>query len=265
MKRRRTALLIFLFLCFLPHPIQAFPEIKARSAVVIDAATGLIVYGKDPETALPPASTTKIMSAILAIECAALDTVVTVSENAASTGEASLNLNKGETIDIRNLLYGALLKSGNDACVALAEAVAPSEEEFVNLMNLKALSIGAAHTSFVNTNGLPQNGHATTAYDLALMARYALHNEIFSDIVSTREYTIRWNDGGRVSYLKNTNKLLWNYLYATGVKTGTTDKAGQCLVASAHKEERELIAVLLNSPNRFGEAQKLLEYGFENT
>ncbi|MDX9871366.1 MAG: D-alanyl-D-alanine carboxypeptidase family protein [Clostridia bacterium] len=265
MKKLITALLIFLFFAVLPPAAWALPDIRAKSAVVIDAVTGLVVYGKNPETVLPPASTTKIMSALLAIEYADLDRRVTVSANAAQTGESSLNLKKGETITVRNLLYGALLKSGNDACVAMAEAVAPSEEEFVNLMNLKALAIGAAHTRFLNTNGLPQSGHAATAYDLALIARYALHNDIFAEIVGTREYAIRWDDGKRVSYLKNTNKLLWNYMYATGVKTGTTDLAGQCLVASAHKEQRDLIAVVLNSPNRFGEAQKLLEYGFEKT
>jgi D-alanyl-D-alanine carboxypeptidase (penicillin-binding protein 5/6) len=230
----------------------------------MDAETGVVLYSKNHDTSRPPASTTKIMSAILAIECGNLDKIVIVSDNAAATGEASLHLQLGEHITLKNLVYGALLKSGNDACVAIAEAIAPSEEEFISMMNLKALTLGAYNTRFYNTNGLPQSGHTTTAYDLALIARYALKNELFSDIVNTKEYTLKWENSTRSMYLKNTNKLLWIYANATGVKTGTTNKAGKCLVASARKEETEIIAVLLNSPDRFGEAKRLLEYGFNN-
>jgi D-alanyl-D-alanine carboxypeptidase (penicillin-binding protein 5/6) len=244
--------------------MYAAPSIQASAAVLIDAKTGIILYSKNHDTLRPPASTTKILTTILAIECGNLDEVVVISENAAATGEASLHLRLGEHITLKNLVYGALLKSGNDACVAIAEAIAPSEEEFIGMMNLKAQTLGAYNTRFFNTNGLPQSGHTTTAYDLALMTRYALENELFSNIVNTKEYTMKWEDSSRSMYLKNINKLLWIYANATGVKTGTTDKAGKCLVASARKEQKEIIAVLLNSPDRFGEARRLLEYGFNN-
>lgn len=252
--------LLFLF----SYPVYAFGDIQAKSAVVINAKTGQIIYSKNSEESRPPASTTKIMTAILAIECAELDKIVTISDNAAATGEASIHLYRGERLTLKNLVYGALLKSGNDACVAIAENVAPSEEEFIGLMNLKALTIGAYNTEFHNTNGLPKEGHMTTAYDLAIMARYALKNEMFSDIVNTKEYYLCWEDSSRKMYLKNTNKLLWTYSFATGVKTGTTDKAGRCLVASARQNQTEIIAVVLHSPDRYGEARKLLEYGFGN-
>lgn len=241
--------------------VLATPQIGASSAVLMDAPSGKIIFSKNAEALRPPASTTKILTCILAIECADLEQVVVVSKKAASTGEASLNLQSGDRLIMKNLIHGALLKSGNDACVAIAEAIAPSEEEFIGLMNLKALALGAYQTTFVNTNGLPQNGHLTTAYDLAVITRYALNNKTFSEIVNKKEYLLLWEGSPRKMYLKNTNKLLWEYPYATGVKTGTTDKAGKCLVASAKHQGKEIIAVLLNSPNRFGEAKRLLEYG----
>lgn len=262
MKKAALAAVIFSLLLFFSCPVSAYLDVQAKSAVLINAQTGEIIYSKDSDEQRPPASTTKMMTAILAIEFGELDKVVTISENAAATGEASLHLYSGDRLTLRNLIYGALLKSGNDACVAISEAVAPSEEEFIGLMNLKALAIGAYNTKFYNTNGLPQKGHTATAYDLAVIARYALKNELFSDIVKTKEYYLHWEDSARSMYLKNTNKLLWTYTYATGVKTGTTDKAGRCLVAAAKKEQTEIIAVVLHSPDRYGEAKKLLEYGF---
>lgn len=262
MKKAAMAAVLNVLLLFFSYSVKAFPDVQAKSAVLINAQTGEIIYSKESDEQRPPASTTKIMTALLAIECGELDKIVTISENAAATGEASLHLYGGDRLKLRNLIFGALLKSGNDACVAIAEAVAPSEEEFIGLMNLKALTVGAYNTRFYNTNGLPQTGHTATAYDLAVIARYALKNELFSDIVKTKEYSLRWEDSARTMYIKNTNKLLWTYPYATGVKTGTTDKAGKCLVASAKQGQAEIIAVVLHSPDRYGEAQRLLEYGF---
>lgn len=239
----------------------ATPAVQASSAILINASSGDVLYAKNEETLRPPASTTKIMTAILAIESGRLDQVVTVSNRAAAVGESSIGLEPGDRLTLRDLLHGALLKSGNDACVAIAEAIAPSEEEFVGLMNLKAKTLGAYNTTFYNTNGLPHSRHLTTASDLSLITCYAMQNKVFAEIVGKKSYTLHWVDSSRHLLVKNTNKLLWSYPPATGVKTGTTDRAGKCLVASAGEGKDQVIAVLLKSPNRFGEAQKLLEYG----
>lgn len=237
------------------------PQVQASAAVLIDVSTGEIIFAKNAHERRAPASTTKIMTALLAVERGQLQDIVSVSSRAAAVGEASLHLDPGDNLTIKELLHGALLKSGNDACVALAEAVCSSEEEFVNLMNLKARVLGAENTSFYNTNGLPHKEHLTTAHDLALIARYAMSKQDFAEIVGKRNYTMHWIKPKRSLQLKNTNSLLHSYEWITGVKTGTTDKAGKCLVASGRNENREMIAVVLNSADRFGEAKRLLEYG----
>lgn len=242
----------------------AQPKISAEAAILIDADTGNILYSKNHLEPRPPASLTKVMTAILAIEKGNLEDVVTISKKASQTGESSLNLMEGEKITLKNLLYGALLKSGNDACVAIAEHIASSEEDFVNQMNLKAQILGCFNTNFVNTNGLPEKNHYSCPYDLALITRYALQNPVFKEIVSTPTYTVNWEESGRKRIIKNTNRLLDTYYGATGVKTGTTIEAGQCLIASATRENRNLIAVVLKSRNRFYDAKVLLDYGFHN-
>lgn len=243
-------------------PLLAIPSVTARSAVVLDAETGKVLYDKNAYQLRAPASTTKILTSILAIECGNLNELVTVSPYAASVGEASLNLQAFDRLTLNELVHGALIRSGNDACVAIAEHLSPSEEEFVGLMNLKAQAIGAYNTTFYNTNGLPHLKHLTTAYDLAVIARYALQSPVFSKIVQTKYYTMKWEEPRRTFFITNTNKLLWSYPLATGVKTGTTNKAGKCLVASAKSGDEEIIAVILNAYDRFGDAQKLLDYGF---
>ncbi|MDD2443986.1 MAG: D-alanyl-D-alanine carboxypeptidase, partial [Desulfotomaculaceae bacterium] len=189
------------------------------------------------------------------------DRVVTVSPKAASVGEASIDLKAGEKLTLDDLIYGAMLKSGNDACVAIAEHVAGTESNFVLLMNQKAKVLGALNTSFINTNGLPATGHFTTARDLAIITRYALRNQSFQKAVSTRGKLIRSTEGER--YLNNTNRLLWSYDGANGVKTGTTVEAGECLVASATRDGRQLINVVLHSEDRWSDSTTLLDYGFE--
>ncbi|MGI6589006.1 MAG: D-alanyl-D-alanine carboxypeptidase family protein [Peptococcia bacterium] len=244
-------------------PLFALPSISAPSAVAIDAETGRILYQKNAFQLRAPASTTKILTAIIAIESGHLEDVVTVSKNAASVGEASLHLKACDKLLLRELVFGALIKSGNDACVAIAEYLSPSEEEFVGLMNLKAQLLGAYDTTFYNTNGLPHPYHLTTAYDLALIARYALQNPLFSKIVATKNYTMKWTNPQKATFIKNTNRLLWSFPEVTGVKTGTTIQAGKCLVASAKYGQQQIVAVVLNSDDRYGDAQKLLEYGIK--
>jgi len=244
---------------------QGTIAVTANAAVLMDVATGDVLFDKQGHKRRPPASTTKIMTAILGFELGRSDEVVTVSPKAAAVGEATLHLDPGEKITLYELITGALIRSGNDACVAIAEHIAGTEEQFVKLMNRKAYALGAQNTHFENTNGLPRKEHYTTAYDLALMARHGLQIPQFASITRQKETEIHFLEPDVFMDVRNTNKLLWNYSYADGVKTGTTTAAGKCLVASATKEGRQLLVVLLNAPDRFGDAKKLLEWGFENT
>lgn len=239
--------------------------ISAAAAVLMDVTTGDILFGKRADKRRPPASTTKIMTAILGLELGQPTEVVTVSQKAAAVGEATLHLDPGEKLTLYELITGALVRSGNDACVAIAEHISGSEEQFVRLMNKKALVLGAQNTNFVNTNGLPRQEHYSTAKDLAIMARHGLQIAEFSSIIRQKETEIHFLEPDVFMDLKNTNKLLWYYPYADGVKTGTTTAAGKCLVASATKDGRQLLAVVLNAPDRFGDARKLFEWGFEKT
>lgn len=260
---------VFVFIMLLTYTPNAWPAeynmpdapaITADAAVLMDARTGQVLYDKNAEQRRPPASTTKIMTALLAIEGGDLRQVVTVSPKAASVGEASMDLKAGEKLTLEDLIYGAMLQSGNDACVAIAEHIAGTESNFVLIMNQKARVIGAKNTSFKNTNGLPAAGHYTTTRDLALITRYALSNPVFQKIVSTRSKIVG-TQGER--YLNNTNRLLWSYSWADGVKTGTTNEAGNCLVASATREGRQLISVVFHSDDRWQDSVRLLNYGFE--
>lgn len=239
--------------------IATVPSVTAAAAVLMDAASGQVLWAKNACQPRPPASTTKIMTALLALEGGKLDRVVTVSEHAAAVGESSMHLFAGEKLTLEQLLYGALLRSGNDACVAIAEHIAGSEGNFVLLMNQKARELGASGTRFRNPNGLPAQGHLSSAYDLALLTRYAFQNPVFNRIVSTRVKDL----GGRY-YFNNTNRLLWSYQGADGVKTGTTNAAGKCLVASATREGRRLITVVLHSDDRYADTMNLLDYGFNH-
>lgn len=236
-------------------------NLSALSAVVMDAETGQVLFAKNANQPRPIASTTKIMTALVAIECGKLNSVSTISTHAAGVEGSSVYLKAGEKLTLEELIYGALMRSGNDACVAIAEHVAGQEQIFVNFMNYKAHRLGANNTNFCNTNGLPNDKHLSSAYDLALVTRYALHNPVFSRIVSTRTHAIPGPNGKRI--LNNTNKMLWSYQGADGVKTGTTNAAGKCLVASASRDGRRLIAVVLHSDDRWSEAICLLNYGFE--
>lgn len=240
---------------------QQLPQVSAQSAILLDINNGQILYGKKHRQPRPMASTTKIMTAAVALAGADVKGKVTVSPQAAAVGESSMYLEPGEELNLEQLLYGALLRSGNDACVAIAEHVAGTEGTFVQLMNEKAVLLGAEATSFSNTNGLPAADHYTTALDLALFTRYALNDPAFCRIVKTRARVVE-SPNGISHYLKNTNKLLWRYPGADGVKTGTTEAAGKCLVASATKGDRRLVAVILNGSDRFEDAGRLLDYGF---
>ncbi|MCE5286252.1 MAG: D-alanyl-D-alanine carboxypeptidase, partial [Pelosinus sp.] len=229
------------------------PAIDAQAAILLDAKTGQILYNKNMNARLAPASTTKILTAIIAIESGRLDDTVKISARSAGTGGSSMHLYAGQLITLRELVTGLLLRSGNDAAVAIAEYLAGSTDEFVNIMNQKAHLIGAYNSQFKNPNGLSAAGHYSTAFDLACLARYALLDPTFAAIVNTKETTIEWLDRrghGTDKALRNTNKLLWMLADADGVKTGTTGEAGPCLVSSATRGNQKLIAVVLHDHAR---------------
>ena len=263
---RCTALLTF-FLCLAAGTAGAAPPtLSAQAAVLMDAKTGQVLYDRNMNKKLAPASTTKIMTAIIAIESGRLDETTRVSIHAASTPGSSLNLYPGQNITLRELLTGLLLRSGNDAAVAIAEHLAGSVDAFVAIMNQKAGSIGALHTHFRNPHGLSAPNHVSTAFDLAWITRYALNNPTFAEIVGTKETNIEWLDRKGKSHdrnLRNTNKLLWMLEDADGVKTGTTNAAGPCLVSSATRSNQKLIAVVLHDHSRWFDSMMLLKHGFD--
>ncbi|MBP2661300.1 MAG: Serine-type D-Ala-D-Ala carboxypeptidase [Firmicutes bacterium] len=264
----RNVILLFCLFFTLATPIanSSPPKIEAQAAILIDAKTGQILFEKNSHIRNAPASTTKVLTAIIAIESGRLDEEVKVSARAANTAGSSMHLSTGQLISMRELVIGLLLRSGNDAAVAIAEHLAGSVENFVMLMNDKAQSLDAANSHFVNPHGLTAVNHYSTAFDLAWIARYALTNPTFSMIVNTKETNIEWLDRKGKEHdqsLKNTNKLLWLLEEADGVKTGTTNQAGPCLISSATRGNQKLIAVVLHDHSRWYDSMQLLKYGFD--
>lgn len=227
----------------------------------MDARTNKVLYAKTAHEKLPMASTTKIMTAILAIESGNLDALVTIPKEAYGVEGSSMYLRLGEQISLRDLIYGLMLVSGNDAAVAIAIHVGGSLAGFAALMNAKAEVLGAHNTHFVTPNGLHDQEHYTTAYDLARIASYAMQNETFREIVGTTYY--RTTTGEITRTVKNKNKILWEYEGGNGIKTGYTTAAGKCLVFSAERDGILLVGVVLNCPDMFPAAKRLLDYGFE--
>ncbi len=253
------------------------PYITAESAVLIEKASGRILYEKDKDKQLPPASTTKIMTALVATEWAEnaeimetpeseaekqLDSLIKVTENAVHAEGSSIYLKKDEEISLRDLLYGMMLRSGNDAAIAVAEGVGGSVNEFVSMMNSRAQSLGMINTNFENPNGLHDETHVSSAYDLAILAREAMNHDIFRDLAGTKVWNASRPGADSYNYFYNKNKTLFQYEGATGIKIGYTQAAGRCLVASAQKNGMELIAVVLNDHNWFEDIYDLFDYGF---
>lgn len=240
------------------------PRVSAGAAVVMDWRTGLVLFDKGAHQPRDPASTTKVMTALLALEKGKLDDQVKVSRKAAYTPGSSMYIKPGETYSLHDLLHGLLLRSGNDAAAAIAEHISGSVPEFAKLMTQRAHELGAKQTTFKNPHGLTQPGHVTTAYDLALIAREALQNETFRNIVSMPHMSLTYEYLHRDVVLHNTNRLLHMIEGADGVKTGTTAAAGACLVASATRNGQKLISVVLHAGNRWNDSAQLLEWGFEH-
>ncbi len=254
--------MFILVFCIVLSPTKADAlSVSAEFACVIDAQTGRVIYEKNAYAKHSMASTTKIMTALVALENGDLNDVVTVGKNAAGTEGTSLYLKVGDKLTLSELLYGLMLRSGNDAAIAIAEHVSGSVEKFAELMTSRAKNLGAENTSFKNPNGLDEEGHFTTAYDLAIITREALKNENFAEIVKTKSKSIQ--NGAQT--VVNHNKLLNSYEGCIGVKTGYTKKTGRCLVSAAEKDGVKIIAVTLNAPNDWQDHKNMLDFAFSNT
>ncbi len=247
-------------------------EINSKSALLMDAGTGTILYEKNINEKLPPASVTKIMTMLLVMEAIdsnkiTLNNEVAVSERASSMGGTQLYLEPGEVKTVEELMKGVAIRSANDATVALGEYLAGTEELFIKQMNDRAKELGMENTTFINTNGLPAEGHVTTAHDIALMSRELLKHKDIHKWLTTWMDTVVVGKRKSPQSLVNTNKLINTYEGANGIKTGYTSEALHCLSASATRGNNTFIAVIMAAPSskdRFDEATKLLDYGFAN-
>lgn len=242
------------------------PEISANHAIVIEAMTGRSIYEKNADDKAYPASLTKMLTCIIALEEGALEDIFTVSRNAASAEDPYLQLALGDKLSLRDLLLGLMMVSDNSTAVVIAEGLAGTEQEFAELMNSKAAELGLKNSNFVTPNGLPAPSHYSTARDMSYIAAYAFQNSIFRDIVGQKEERISWQKPlNKSQILQNSNKLLWRMPEVNGIKTGWTNAAGGCLAASAKRDGIQLIAIVLDSEDvntRFDDAEKILEYGF---
>lgn len=262
-KRWAAGLFIALFFMYNQCGALAQDETSAKAACILEMETGRVLFESNMHARLPMASTTKVMTALLAIERGNLSDEVVCSHNAFGVSGTSIYLQEGERLTLEQMLLGLMLSSGNDAAVAIAEHIGGSVEGFVEMMNARARELGAVNTHFANPHGLPDERHYTTAYDLALIAREAMGNETFRRIVSTQRSSIPWEGRTYDRQLHNKNRLLSDYPGATGVKTGFTSKAGRCLVFGALREGMELVGVVLGCGDWFDEAERLLDSCFE--
>ncbi|MBE4910339.1 D-alanyl-D-alanine carboxypeptidase [Bacillus luteolus] len=258
--------IIMIMLSFLPQKMSAFGDVSARSAILIEQESGRILYSKDIHTERRIASITKIMTAILAVESGKMKEIVKVSDSAVRTEGSSLYLQPNEKIKLENLVYGLMLRSGNDAAVAIAEHIGGSLEGFAFLMNQKAAEIGMLNTEFANPHGLDDHeNHYSTAYDMALLTRYAMNSEEFKRIFGTKVYRAPNPNEKWDRIWKNKNKLLTGlYSYSTGGKTGYTKLANRTLVSTASKDGLDLIAVTIDASDDWNDHIHLFNTGFKN-
>ena len=260
LKKIPVILLLFFSFSFVSCALDE-GEISAASAILIDGDTNEILFEKDAYTKRSMASTTKIMTSLLAIESGKLDEIVTVKDKIYIEGTA-LGLNKGDKLTLEALCYGMLLESGNDAAVLTGIYLSGSEEEFSKLMNNKAAEIGMKNTNFVTASGLDDSEHYSTAYDMALLGSYAVKNSIFREICSTASYKAQYISSDKIQYFSNHNKLLKYCDGVFGIKTGFTKKSGRCLVSACERDGKVLVAVTLKAPDDWNDHKKLYEYGF---
>ncbi|MGM0828197.1 MAG: D-alanyl-D-alanine carboxypeptidase family protein [Bacillota bacterium] len=258
-------LILTLLFVVVSNEVQAAPSVSSQRAILMDQETGRILYEKDAHSQSRIASITKIMTAILAVESGMMDKEVTVSSNAAGTEGSSLYLKAGEKIKLEDLVYGLMLRSGNDAAVAIAESVGGSLDGFAYMMNEKANEIGMKNTHFSNPHGLDDHeDHYSTAYDMAVLTRYSMENEVYKQISGTKVHTAPNPEEKWDHKWKNKNRLLTElYKHSTGGKTGYTKLAKRTLVSTASKDGENLIAVTLNGPDDWNDHIGMFEYGFK--
>lgn len=237
---------------------------SASAMAVIESSTRRVLYSHNMHQRRPNASTTKILTAITVIENANVNDIITVPPCAVGVEGSSMYLDKGEKISVLDLLYGLMLRSGNDAAVALAMHTAGSLEKFAELMNKTAKKAGAINSNFVTPHGLHHDEHYTTAYDLAMISAYAMENPLFAKIAGTKNHTATWDGRDYKRYMTNKNKILTMYEGGNGIKTGFTKKAGRCLVSSACRNGMQVICVVLNCGPMFEECMQLMSMAFEN-
>ncbi len=269
---KKVFLLMIMFFGFLLKVRASELALTSKSAILIEASTGQVLYEKNSDEALPPASMTKIMSMLLIMEAIdngslKMDDEVVISERASSMGGSQLFLQTNEVYLVKELLKGIAVASGNDAVVAMSEKIAGSVENFVSMMNEKAKSLGLTNTVFKNPHGLDEEGHKSSARDMAIMARELLKHEDILQFTSIYEDYLKKNDGSSI-WLVNTNKLVRFYSGLDGLKTGFTKEAGYCLTATAKKGDLRLISVVMNEPSsdeRSSDTASLLNYGFNTT
>ncbi len=251
-----AVLIAFSVFVAVPKALMYNAKADAKAEIVMEVTSGKMLHEANADKKLPMASTTKIMTAIIIIEDCNLDEVITVPNEAVGVEGSSVYLKRGEEISIKDLLYGLMLRSGNDCAAALAIRHSGSIVKFADCMNEKAKKIGVKNTHFCNPSGLPDDNHYTTARDLCTIACYAMKNVEFKKIVGTTDYV------GQFRSYTNKNKMLYNYEGATGVKTGYTVKAGRCLVSSAIKNGFEAVCVVLNCPDMYERSGELLDECF---
>lgn len=258
---------LFIFMLYTCFPLAAFadaqPQVSAKSAVLINADNGQILFAKDENTKRPMASTTKIMTALLTLEAAAVNNkIVTITDKMVRVEGSSMGLLPGDQLSLKNLAAGMLIVSGNDAANSAAIAISGSTEAFSDLMNKRAKELNLTNTHFVTPSGLDDDEHYTTASDLAALAEAAMKNPDFAEIAGSKLMNVQYNSPEQTRRFTNHNKLLNLYQGCTGVKTGFTKKAGRCLVSAAQKNGVNLIAVTLNAPDDWTDHQQMLNYGF---
>ena len=241
---------------------EKMPEVSAKACVLIEEKTGQILFEKNSDEKLPMASTTKIMTTLLCLESGGLDDEFVVDSQAIKVEGSSMGLVEGDVVTKRALCYGMLLPSGNDAANATAVKIGGSIEKFAELMNRRAEEIGMTRTCFVTPSGLEGEGHGSSAYDMALLAREALRNPEFSEICSQKKAKVMFGNPPYERWLVNTNKLLEMYNGVKGVKTGFTDEAGRCLVSACERDGISMICVTLNDRNDWQDHMDMYDYGF---
>ena len=261
----RVLLSVFVLCLFSQPVIAAEWNVVAKAAVLMEMRTGKILWAKNRDFPRPPASTAKILTALVTLDRVPMNEIVTVSIAPTRDNRSAVALKNGERLAVQDLLYALLLQSNTDAALALASHISGSTPKFVQIMNQKARSLGTLHSKFFNPTGMPHRGQVTTASDLAVITKAALANPEFRRIVATKSYP--WKSSKWEGVLDNSNELLKSYDGAIGVKTGNTREAGYCLVAAAQRHGQTFIAVILGSQEKhvWQDAKKLLDYGFKNS